>query len=85
MDVETPDLETVFRKYGDFVYRACFRYFRNPSDAEDLAQEIFLKLHKQLREFRGDSALSTWIYRIASNCCIDALRARKTHSSLDNL
>jgi RNA polymerase sigma-70 factor, ECF subfamily len=75
----TPDLEATFRKYGDFVYRTCCRYFRDAADAEDVAQEVFLKLHRRLREFRGDSALTTWIYRIAVNTCIDALRARKSH------
>ncbi|MDB5047213.1 MAG: polymerase, sigma-24 subunit, RpoE [Fibrobacteres bacterium] len=74
-----PDLEQVFRKYRDFVYRTCYRYFRDPGDAEDLAQEVFLKLHTRLPAFRGDSALTTWIYRIAANCCIDALRSRRNH------
>jgi RNA polymerase sigma-70 factor (ECF subfamily) len=75
----TPDLEAVFRKYGDFVYRTCCRYFRDPADAEDVAQEVFLKLHRRLGAFRGESALTTWIYRIAANTCIDALRSRKSH------
>ena len=87
MIAESPNLslEMIFRKYGDLVYRTCYRYFRNPSDAEDISQEVFLKLHKRLPEFRGDSSLSTWIYRIASNSCIDALRQKKNHSSLDDL
>ncbi|MEO6096433.1 MAG: RNA polymerase sigma factor [Fibrobacteria bacterium] len=76
---QTMDLEAIFRKYGDFVYRTCCRYFRDPADAEDVAQEVFLKLHRRLGEFRGDSALTTWIYRIAANTCIDALRSRKSH------
>jgi RNA polymerase sigma-70 factor (ECF subfamily) len=78
------DLEGVFRKYRDLVYRICFRYFRNRRDAEDLTQEVFLKLHRRLADFRGDSALTTWIYRIAANCCIDALRSRREHSRLED-
>jgi RNA polymerase sigma-70 factor, ECF subfamily len=77
------DLESVFRKYGDFVYRTCCRYFRDPADAEDVAQEVFLKLHRRLAAFRGDSALTTWIYRIAANTCIDALRSRKSHVAFE--
>jgi RNA polymerase sigma-70 factor (ECF subfamily) len=76
---QTLNLEAIFRKYGDFVYRTCCRYFRDPADAEDVAQEVFLKLHRRLGEFRGDSALTTWIYRIAANTCIDVLRSRKSH------
>jgi RNA polymerase sigma-70 factor, ECF subfamily len=84
MTAGAPDLEAVFRKYRDLVYRICFRYFRNRRDAEDLTQEVFLKLHRRLADFRGDSALTTWIYRIAANCCIDALRARKEHSRIED-
>jgi RNA polymerase sigma-70 factor, ECF subfamily len=81
---DSPKLEDVFRKYRDFVFRTCYRYFRNARDAEDVTQEVFLKLHRRLPEFRGDSALSTWIYRIATNCCIDVLRARKEHARFDD-
>jgi RNA polymerase sigma-70 factor, ECF subfamily len=81
---DPPTLEDVFRKYRDFVYRICFRYFRNPNDAEDVTQDVFLKIHRRLPEFRGESALTTWIYRIAANCCIDVLRAHKVHASLDD-
>jgi RNA polymerase sigma-70 factor, ECF subfamily len=85
MTASVPDLEGVFRKYRDFVYRICYRYFRNRRDAEDLTQEVFLKLHGRLADFRGDSLLTTWIYRIAANGCIDALRARKEHSRMEDL
>lgn len=80
-----PNLEDIFRKYRDFVFRVCLRYFPDRKDAEDLTQEVFLKLHRRLSDFRGDSTLTTWIYRIAANCCIDALRVRKEHSRLDDL
>lgn len=84
MTVPGADLETVFRKYNDFVYRICFRYCRDAKDAEDLAQEVFLKLHRRLPEFRGDSAMTTWIFRIAANCCIDAIRARREHTRFED-
>jgi RNA polymerase sigma-70 factor, ECF subfamily len=80
-----PSLEEVFRKYRDFVYRLCLRYCRNPRDAEDLTQDVFIKLHRRLPDFRGNSAMTTWIYRIAANSCIDALRARKDHARIDDL
>ncbi|GEM_PF-2166471 len=76
-DAGVPDLKDVFLKYRNFVHHICFRYVRNSRDAEDLSQDVFIKIHRYLPEFRGDSALTTWIYRIAANCCIDALRANK--------
>ncbi len=47
-----------------------------PDDAEDLCQDVFVKIHAGLKDFRGDASLSTWIYRIATNTAIDRLRAR---------
>ena len=48
----------------------------NPADAEDLLQEIFLAAHRKLDSFRGESALGTWLYRLATNLCLDHLRSR---------
>lgn len=47
-----------------------------PDDAEDLCQDVFAKVHANLKDFRGEASLSTWIYRIATNTAIDRLRAR---------
>jgi RNA polymerase sigma factor (sigma-70 family) len=80
-----PRLEDVFRKYRDFVHRVCIRYLKDEGDAQDLTQEVFLKLHRRLPEFRGDSQLTTWIYRIAVNTCLDALRARKSRDRFDDV
>jgi RNA polymerase sigma-70 factor, ECF subfamily len=49
-----------------------------PNEAEDLAQEVFLKISQALAEFRGDSTLATWVYRIASNSAVDRLRSRSS-------
>lgn len=70
------DAERDFEKiYQDFFPRIT-GYLRQLAgdDAEDLAQEVFLKMNAALRNFRGDSSLSTWIYRIATNTAIDHLR-----------
>ncbi len=48
----------------------------NAADAEDLLQEIFLAAHRKLESFRGESALGTWLYRLAVNLCLDYLRSR---------
>ncbi|MDE2510133.1 MAG: sigma-70 family RNA polymerase sigma factor, partial [Elusimicrobia bacterium] len=57
------------------------------SAAEDAAQEVFLKAYSRLKDFRRDSAFSTWLYRVASNHCLDLLRAegRRMSESLDGL
>ena len=53
----------------------------NPADAEDLLQEIFLSAHRKLDSFRGESALGTWLYRLATNLCLDHLRSRAARTS----
>ena len=53
--------------HGDRVFNLCFRMLSNREEAEDLAQEVFITVFKSIDTFRGDSKLSTWIYRIASN------------------
>jgi RNA polymerase sigma-70 factor (ECF subfamily) len=52
-------------------------YVRDPSCAEDAVQEVFLKVFRSLERWRGDSAFSTWLYRMTANHCLDVLRRRK--------
>ena len=59
------------------VYRLCYRYVGNHEDAHDMAQEAFLKAYRGLKSFRGDSAFSTWLYRIAVNTCLNFRAARR--------
>lgn len=58
--------ELVERNQGP-VYRLLLRMLRNPAEAEDVAQDVFVSAFKALQNFRGESALSTWLYRIAQN------------------
>lgn len=71
-------LERIYLDYRDFVYRICARYARDAEDAEDMTQETFIKISGRLGEFRGDSELGTWIYRVAVNRCLDHLRRRRS-------
>lgn len=64
------------RRYQDKVLRLCLSALANADDAEDAAQEIFLKAYRSLPQFRGASSFSTWLYRIAANHCRDLLRSR---------
>lgn len=57
------------------VYQVCYRYAGNHEDANDLAQEVFIRAYRGLGSFRGESAFSTWLYRVAVNVCLNE-RAR---------
>jgi RNA polymerase sigma-70 factor (ECF subfamily) len=63
-------------KYQHKIVKLVMRYLRDPADAEDVAQEAFIKAYRALPQFRGDSAFYTWLYRIAINTAKNALAAR---------
>lgn len=68
--------ETLFRKYQTYVYNISLGMLANTDDAADVTQETFLRLHRNLDSFRGDSTFSTWLYRVAVNLCITEIRRR---------
>lgn len=75
-------IEDLYRRYSRMVFRVCLRYAGNRPEAEDLTQEIFLKLHSLAETFRQESQVGTWIYRISVNACIDFLRTKSRRSGL---
>jgi RNA polymerase sigma factor (sigma-70 family) len=72
-------------RYKSFVFTLSLRYTKNREDAEEVSQDIFIKVYKALADFRGASKFSTWLYTIINTTCITFLRKKKleTHS-LDN-
>lgn len=74
--------EALVRAHEATVYRLALRQLGSREDAEDAAQEVFLKAYTSIRNFRGDSKLSVWLYRITCNVCTDALRRRRETVSL---
>jgi RNA polymerase sigma-70 factor (ECF subfamily) len=69
--------ERLVLKYRPRIVELAMRYTRNLADAEDAAQETFIKAHRGLQHFRCDSAFYTWLYSIASNCARNLLKARR--------
>jgi len=69
--------ETLFRKYQGYVFNVSLGMLGSSEDAGDIVQETFLRLHRRLDGFRGDSALSTWLHRVAVNLCLSELRRRR--------
>jgi RNA polymerase sigma-70 factor (ECF subfamily) len=74
---EREAFDQLVERYQRDVYRLCFRYLGNHEDANDVAQEAFLKAWRGISRFRGDSAFSTWLYRIAVNTCLNYRAARR--------
>ena len=73
--------EYLVAAYEKNVYNLALRMTGSPEDAEDMAQEAFLKAYSSLDSFRGDSKFSVWLYRIVSNVCLDFLRRQKKRQS----
>jgi len=61
--------EEIVRRYQHKVFSVCLRWLRQPAIAEEVAQDVFIALFRRLADFRGDSQLSTWIFRVAVNHC----------------
>ncbi len=76
--------EEVFRQFVDQyrqrVVNTCFGLLHNPEDAEDVAQEVFIEVFRSVSNFRGQSKLSTWLYRIAVNRSLNFIRDNKKRS-----
>jgi RNA polymerase sigma-70 factor (ECF subfamily) len=68
--------EELYRAHSGRLFSLAVRMLGNPADAEDQLQEIFLSAHRKLESFRGDSALGTWLYRLAMNQILDHVRSR---------
>ncbi len=85
---EISAFDELVERYRDKIYNITYRYTRNPEDASDLVQEVFIKAFKSLGKFQRRSAFYSWIYRVAVNLCIDFLRRKsRQHQpiSLDEL
>ena len=69
--------DAIVERHRRTVYQVCYRFVNNHEDASDLAQETFVRAWKGLRNFKGESALSTWLYRIAVNVSLNRVSAKR--------
>lgn len=74
--------DELVRRYEGKIYGMAYRFVGNHADANDLAQDTFIRVYQALAGFRGDAAFSTWLYRIAANICRDELRKRQRRRSV---
>lgn len=66
-------------QYKDLVFTLALRMLKHREEAEEVAQDVFIKVYKSLDRFKGDSKFSTWIYRVTYNTCLDNIKKNKKH------
>jgi len=76
-DGDAGAFEYLYKSHSKHVYSVCMRMLKNTSDAEDLTQQVFLRLFRKIGTFRGDSSFSTWLHRVTVNAVLMHLRRKK--------
>jgi len=79
---DTAAFNEIVARYKGKIYNYLYRMTGNAEDAEDLAQEVFVRMYTNIGAFRAEASLSTWLFRIAGNLCVDAFRRGKKERSL---
>ena len=79
---EAGAFEELYRLHASRVYNLACRFTGSQVEGEDLLQDVFVQVFKKLGSFKGESALGTWIYRLATNVCLDHLRSREGKARL---
>jgi RNA polymerase sigma-70 factor (ECF subfamily) len=78
--------DVIVRRHQRQVYQLCYRFLGTHEDASDLAQDVFIRAYRGLRSFKGNSAFSTWLYRIGVNACLNKVKARSpSPAALDTI
>jgi len=72
-----PSLQELYDLHSNMVYNLSLNYLQNASDAEEVTQDVFVKVHQKIDSFKGNSTIKTWIYRITVNKCLDFIKAKK--------
>jgi RNA polymerase sigma-70 factor (ECF subfamily) len=70
-------------RYSHRIYQMALRHMKNPEDAEEVTQDVLMKVYRKVDRFRGDAALSSWIYRITFNTAMSRLRTHKAEKAAE--
>ena len=81
---EQQSFHELYQKYHERVYSICFRMTQNASESEDLTQDVFIQLFRTIGSFRGESAFTTWLYRLTVNLVLMHFRKRKRRQDRSN-
>lgn len=73
----TNSFATLVDRYKDMVYTLALKMLNNKEEAEEIAQDTFIKIYNALNKFKGESKFSTWVYKVTYNTCLDALKKKK--------
>src|SRR5882757_9700771 len=74
---EQPAYADLVKRYQNFVFTLCLRYAPSREDAEEIAQDVFIKAYRSLADFRGDARFSTWLFTIVRTSCLSFLRKKR--------
>jgi RNA polymerase sigma-70 factor (ECF subfamily) len=77
--------EEIIRLYGERIFNLCLRFASTPMEAEDLTQEVFLKLYGHLHQYRGEVPLAAWALRLSRNLCIDHYRHHRLRKQSESV
>ena len=75
--LDEQEFKQMYNEHADRVYNVCINYLHNTEEAEEATQDVFVKAYNSFTSFQGQAKVSTWLYRIAVNQCLDQLKARK--------
>jgi RNA polymerase sigma-70 factor (ECF subfamily) len=76
LDGRSGAFDIIVERHRRAVYQLCYRFVNNHEDASDLSQDVFLRAYRGLKNFRGQSSLSTWLYRIGVNVCLNRVSVK---------
>jgi RNA polymerase sigma-70 factor (ECF subfamily) len=82
MEKQEEIFKVVVNDFQDRIYRLCWIYVQNDSECDDLMQDIYVKIWRNLKKIKKQSAMGTWIYRVVVNVCIDFIRKRNTNNTI---
>ena len=76
---------SIVEKYEDIIFRTCMGFVHNKEDAEDITQEVLVNVYQSLNSFKGQSAFSTWVYRIATNASLNFVRNKSKRNFIQRI